>query len=49
VIEAIGPETTDSMAAARAIAGRAAIGEHAIVVRINRNGGVSYRRLAARS
>jgi serine protease Do len=49
VIEAIGPETTDSMAAARAIAGRAAIGEHAIVARINRNGGVSYRRLAARS
>ncbi|MGQ0531435.1 MAG: trypsin-like peptidase domain-containing protein [Caulobacteraceae bacterium] len=49
VIEAIGPEATDTIVAARAIAGRAAIGEHAVVVRINRNGGVTYRRLQARS
>jgi serine protease Do len=49
VIEAIGPERTDTVAAARAIAGRAAIGEHAIVARINRDGGVTYRRLRARS
>ena len=49
VIEAMGADTIDSMAAARAIAGRAAIGEHAIVVRINRAGGVSYRRLLAKS
>ena len=49
VIEAIGPARTDTISAARAIAGRAAIGEHAIVVRINRDGGVTYRRLQARS
>ena len=49
VIEAIGPQATDTIAAARAIAGRAAIGEHAIVARINRDGGVTYRRLQARS
>ncbi|OQW63106.1 MAG: hypothetical protein A4S17_07230 [Proteobacteria bacterium HN_bin10] len=49
VIEAIGAEATDTIAAARAIAGRAAIGEHAIVARINRGGGVTYRRLRARS
>jgi len=49
VIEAIGPQATDTVAAARAIAGRAAIGEHAIVVRINRDGAVTYRRLQARS
>jgi len=49
VIEAIGPEKTDTITAARAIAGRAAIGEHAIVARINRDGAVSYRRLQARS
>ena len=49
VIEALGPESTDTIAAARAIAGRAAIGEHAIVARINRDGGVSYRRLRGRS
>lgn len=49
VIEAIGAQTTDTISAARAIAGRAAIGEHAIVVRINRDGGVTYRRLQARS
>ncbi|MEZ5956619.1 MAG: trypsin-like peptidase domain-containing protein [Hyphomonadaceae bacterium] len=49
VIEAIGPARTDTIAAARAIAGRAAIGEHAIVARINRDGAVTYRRLQARS
>ena len=49
VIEAIGAQRTDSVAAARAIAGRAAIGEHAIVARINRDGAVTYRRLQARS
>ena len=49
VIEAIGPQHTETIAAARAIAGRAAIGEHAVVVRINRDGGVSYRRLQAKS
>jgi serine protease Do len=49
VIEAIGPEKTDTVSAARAIAGRAAIGEHAVVARINRGGAVTYRRLQARS
>ncbi len=49
VIEAMGFTAVDSIAAARAIAGRAAIGESAIVVRLNRDGGVSYRRLRARS
>ncbi|MBP6690597.1 MAG: trypsin-like peptidase domain-containing protein [Hyphomonadaceae bacterium] len=49
VIEAIGAQRTDTIAAARAIAGRAAIGEHAVVARINREGGVTYRRLQARS
>jgi serine protease Do len=49
VVEAMGAEPIDSIAAARAIAGRAAIGEHPIVVRINREGGVTYRRLQARS
>jgi len=49
VIEAIAFEEVQSLAAARAIAGRAAIGEHPVVVRINRAGGRSYRRLQARS
>ncbi|MGD9967651.1 MAG: trypsin-like peptidase domain-containing protein [Hyphomonadaceae bacterium] len=49
VIEAIGSQLTDSIVAARLVAGRAAVGEHAIVARINRNGGVTYRRLLARS
>jgi S1-C subfamily serine protease len=49
VIEAIGPQELESMAAARAIAGRAAIGENAVVVRINRDGAITYRRLEARS
>lgn len=49
VVEALGPERTDTISAARAVAGRAAIGEHAIVARINRDGAVTYRRLRARS
>jgi serine protease Do len=49
VIEAMAFTDVDSMSAARAIAGRAAIGESAIVVRLNRDGGITYRRLRARS
>ncbi len=49
VIMAIGVEPVDSLAGARAVAGRAANGEHAIVVRINRGGAITYRRLQARS
>ncbi|MEQ1709032.1 MAG: trypsin-like peptidase domain-containing protein [Terricaulis sp.] len=49
VIVAMGNTLVDSLAAARAIGGRAAIGEHAIVVRINREGALTYRRLRARS
>lgn len=49
VIEAIGPEQVNSLATARAIAGQAATGEHAVVIRINREGAVTYRRLAPRS
>jgi serine protease Do len=49
VIEAMAFEPIDSLAAARAVAGRAAIGEHAVVIRINRAGEVTYRRLRARS
>ncbi len=49
VIEAMGVERIDSIAAARAVAGRAAVGEHALVVRVNREGAVTYRRLRARS
>jgi serine protease Do len=49
VIEAMAFQAVDSIAAARAVAGRAAIGEHAIVVRVSRDGGVTYRRLRARS
>ncbi|MEZ5994856.1 MAG: PDZ domain-containing protein [Hyphomonadaceae bacterium] len=49
VIEAMAFEPTQTLAAARAIAGRAAIGEHAIVARVNRDGAVTYRRLRARS
>ena len=49
VIEALGPERLNTIVAARAIAGRAAIGEHAIVVRVNRGGLITYRRLTSRS
>ncbi|MEJ0060658.1 MAG: hypothetical protein WDM79_14240 [Terricaulis sp.] len=47
VIERIGFEPVDTIAAARAIAGRAAIGEHAVVVRVNREGRITYRSLAS--
>lgn len=49
VIEAIGPERVNSLAAARTIAGRAAVGEHPVVIRVNRDGAVTYRRLKART
>lgn len=49
VIEAMGFERVDTIASARDIAGRAAIGESAIVIRILRDGAVTYRRLHARS
>lgn len=45
VIEAVGASPVDSMAALRALAGRAAIGGHALVVRVNRGGAITYRRL----
>ncbi len=49
VIEQMAFQPTDTMIAARAIAGEAAVGEHSIVVRINREGERTYRRLRARS
>jgi serine protease Do len=49
VIEQIGFQKTDTMITARAIAGEAAVGEHAVVVRINREGQRTFRRLRARS
>lgn len=49
VIEAIGPTRVATITDVRTLAGQAAVGEHAVVVRINRSGGVSYRRLRARS
>ena len=49
VIEAMGFQAVESMADARVVAGRAADGEHAIVLRINREGAITYRRLRARS
>ena len=49
VIEQMAFQSTDSMIAARAIAGEAAVGEHNIIVRINRGGQRTYRRLRARS
>jgi serine protease Do len=49
VIEQMGAHPVETIVDARAIAERAAIGEHAIVLRINRDGQVSYRRLAPRS
>jgi serine protease Do len=49
VIEQMAFQPTDSMITARAIAGEAAVGEHNIVVRINRGGQRTYRRLQARS
>jgi len=49
VIAAIGPLNVDTMAAARAVAGRAANDERAVIVRIIRDGHVTYRRLDPRS
>ncbi len=49
VIEQMAFQPTQTMIAARAIAGEAAVGEHSIVVRINRDGQRTYRRLRARS
>jgi serine protease Do len=49
VIETMAYEPTATMTAARAVAGRAAVGEHPIIVRINRDGAITYRRLLARS
>ena len=49
VVVAMGFEPVGTVAAARAIAGRAAIGESAIVLRVNREGAITYRRLRARS
>ncbi len=49
VIEQIGFQKTNSMITARAIAGEAAVGEHAVIVPINREGQRTFRRLRARS
>ncbi|MBY0566356.1 MAG: trypsin-like peptidase domain-containing protein [Hyphomonadaceae bacterium] len=49
VIEQMAFQDTDNMIAARAIAGEAAVGEHNVVVRINREGQRTFRRLRARS
>jgi serine protease Do len=49
VIEQMAFQDTDSIITARAIAGEAAVGEHSIVVRINREGERTFRRLHARS
>jgi serine protease Do len=49
VIEQMAFQDTANMITARAIAGEAAVGENAFVIRINREGQRSYRRLVARS
>src|SRR5262249_42740233 len=49
VIEEMAFQPVDSMATARAIAERAAISQHAIVAKVNRDGHVTYRRLVGRS
>jgi serine protease Do len=49
VIEQMAFQKTDTMITARAIAGEAAVGEHAVVIRINREGQRTFRRLRARS
>jgi serine protease Do len=49
VIEQMAFQDADSIITARAIAGEAAVGEHSIVVRINREGERTFRRLHARS
>jgi serine protease Do len=49
VIEAMAYQPTMTLTVARAIASRAAVGEHPIIVRVNREGTVTFRRLLARS
>jgi serine protease Do len=49
VIEAMAFQKTDTISVARAVAGAAAVNERAIVLRINRGGAITYRRLQARS
>lgn len=49
VIEEMGFQPTHTMEDARTVAGQAAIGETALVARINRGGAITYRRLRARS
>jgi serine protease Do len=49
VIQQMAFQDVDTMIVARSIAGEAAVGEHAIVVKVNREGQTTYRRLAARS
>lgn len=49
VIEQIAFQDVDTMIIARSIAGEAAVGEHAIVVKVNRDGATTFRRLQARS
>lgn len=49
VIEEMAFQPADTMIAARAIAGEAAVGEHNVVVRINRGGHHTYRRLRSRT
>jgi S1-C subfamily serine protease len=49
VIEAMAFQHVETLNAARAIAGRASIGERSIVVRVNRSGAITYRRLQART
>jgi serine protease Do len=49
VIQQMAFQDVDTMIVARSIAGEAAVGEHAIVVKINRDGATTFRRLRARS
>ncbi|MBI3438312.1 MAG: trypsin-like peptidase domain-containing protein [Proteobacteria bacterium] len=49
VIEAMAFQHVETLNAARAIASRASIGERSIVVRVNRAGAITYRRLQGRS
>ena len=49
VVVAMAFQRVDSINAARAIASRASIGEHSIIVRVNRGGAITYRRLLGRS
>ncbi len=49
VIQQIAFQDVDTMIIARSIAGEAAVGEHAVVVKVLRDGGVTYRRVRARS